>query len=181
MTDSMHIHGADHLPRSGGGFVLRRLTVADLSAFQAYRGDAELGCYQGWRPMLDADAVAFLAEMHAAPFPRRGDWTQIAIARPDDGGLIGDIGIYFAEDGQHSEIGFTLSRPAQGRGIATSAVRDAIALIFSVSDVARVIAVTDARNVPSIRLLERVGMLRVHTREAVFRGEPCLEHTYATP
>jgi aminoglycoside 6'-N-acetyltransferase len=177
----MPLHGADPLPRSGAGFVLRRLTVADLPSFQAYRSDAELGRYQGWRPMSDADAVAFLAEMHAVPFPRWGDWIQIAIARPEDQGLIGDIGIFFAEDRSHAEIGFTLSRPAQGRGIATSAVRDAIALISSVSDVGRVIAVTDARNVASIRLLERLGMLRLHTREAVFRGEPCLEHTYATP
>ena len=161
--------------------MLRRLTVADLPAFQAYRSDAELGRYQGWRPMPDADAAAFLAEMQGAPFPRWGDWIQIAIARPEDQGLIGDIGICFAEDGQHAEIGFTLSRPAQGRGIATAAVREAIALIFSVSDVARVIAITDARNVASIRLLERLGMQHLHTREAVFRGEPCLEHTYTTP
>jgi ribosomal-protein-alanine N-acetyltransferase len=181
MTDPMGLHGADPLPRSGEGFVLRRLAVADLPAFQAYRSDAELGRYQGWRPMQDADAIAFLAEMHAAPFPRRGDWNQIAIARPGDQCLIGDIGICVAEDGQHAEIGFTLARAAQGRGIATSAVREAIALAFSAGGVARVMAVTDARNAASIRLLERLGMLRVDTREAVFRGEPCLEHTYATP
>jgi RimJ/RimL family protein N-acetyltransferase len=177
----MGVHGADPLPRAGAGFVLRRLAVADLPAFQAYRSDPELGRYQGWRPMRDADAIAFLAEMHAAPFQRRGDWIQIGIARPEDDGLIGDIGVHFADDGHQAEIGFTLSRPAQGRGIATAAVGAAIRLIFAASDAARVIAVTDARNVPSIRLLERVGMLRLDTREAVFRGESCLEYTYATP
>jgi len=181
MTNPAHLHGADPLPRSGEGFMLRRLTVADLPAFQAYRSDAELGRYQGWSPMPDADAARFLGEMHAAPFPRWGDWIQIAIARSEDQALIGDIGICFAEGGHQAEIGFTLSRAAQGRGIATAAVREAIALIFSVSDVARVVAVTDARNVASVRLLERLGMLRLHTREALFRGEPCLEHTYTTP
>jgi RimJ/RimL family protein N-acetyltransferase len=77
------------------------------------------------------------------------------------------------------EIGFTLSPGAQGRGIGTAAVREVIDLVFRFTGAGRVVGITDARNLPSIRLLERVGMRRVDSGEAMFRGEPCVEHRYA--
>ena len=45
--------------------MLRRLTPADLPAFQAYRHDAHVGLYQGWEPQSDLDASQFLADMSA--------------------------------------------------------------------------------------------------------------------
>jgi RimJ/RimL family protein N-acetyltransferase len=72
-----------------------------------------------------------------------------------------------------------LDATAQGVGFGTEAVREAIGLIFERAPVAQIVAVTDARNLPSIGLLERVGMRRVETVAAVFRGEPCMEHIYA--
>jgi hypothetical protein len=32
---------------------------------------------------------------------------------------------------------------------------------------------------PNVRLLERVGMRRAQTKNAIFRGEPCVEFVYA--
>lgn len=169
----------DPLPRQSGGVVLRRLAVTDLAAFQAYRHDPEVGRYQGWSPVPDSEAAAFLTEMSVAPLLQPGQWSQIAIAGSGDGRLIGDIGLFIAADGSYAEIGYTLCRQAQGQGLATLAVREAIRLVFDRTTVERVIAVTDDRNGPSIRLLERVGMRRIGSTEAVFRGEACLEHTYA--
>lgn len=168
----------DPLPRAGEGVLLRRLGVGDLAVFQAYRGDAELGRYQGWSPMSAAKAAAFLDEMSAAPLFRPGEWAQIGIAEPSGSRLLGDIGLFLAEDGREAEIGFTLARAAQGRGLATAAVREALRLVFESVPVLRVVGITDARNLASIRLLERVGMARRDTREAVFREETCIEHVY---
>ena len=159
--------------------MLRRLTRADLAAFQAYRGDPELGKYQGWSPMSDEKALAFLSEMSTAPLFRPGSWTQIGIAEAPRQDLSGDIGLFLSEDGRHAEIGFTLARHAQGRGVATTAVREAIKLIFDCTSVDRVLGITDVRNSASVRLLERVGMERVEARNTVFRGEPCDEYVYA--
>ena len=39
--------------------------------------------------------------------------------------------------------------------------------------------ITDAHNLPSILLLERVGMRLVRIREAMCKGELCIEHVYA--
>jgi ribosomal-protein-alanine N-acetyltransferase len=166
------------LPRSGPGFMLRRLSAGDLAEFQAYRHDEELGRYQGWLPTTDAQAHAFLAEMSVAPFPNPGHWVQFGIAEPERQRLIGDIGVFLDLDATFAEIGFTLARSAQGRGVATVAIRAVIELIFECSAAQRVIGVTDARNLPSMRLLERVGMRMTQTDQAVFRGEACVEHTY---
>ena len=168
----------EFLPRPGTGFILRRLSTGDLAGFQSYRQDAELGRYQGWLPTPDEQARTFLAEMSQAPFPNPGHWTQIGIAEPEHGLLIGDVGVYMDEAATCAEIGFTLARSAQGRGVATAAIRELLNLIFECSSAERVIGVTDARNLPSMRLMERVGMRMTATNEAVFRGEACVEHTY---
>lgn len=169
---------AELLPLAGPGFVLRRLTTGDLTDFQAYRHDEQLGRYQGWLPTPDETARAFLAEMSVAPFPNLGHWFQFGIAEPDQQRLIGDVGVFLDRDGTFAEIGFTLARSAQGHGVATAAIRAVIALIFECSAAQRVIGVTDARNLSSMRLMQRVGMRKTTTNEAVFRGEACLEHTY---
>ena len=116
--------------------------------------------------------------MSVAPFPNPGQWTQLGIADPEQQRLIGDIGVFFDQQVTCAEIGFTLARSAQGRGVASAAVLAMIELIFEGSTAQRVIGVTDARNLPSMRLLERVGMRMTATNQAEFRGEVCIEHTY---
>lgn len=169
------------LPRAGHRIVLRRLRADDLAAFQAYRHDPSVGRYQGWTAQSDDAATAFFEEMYRIKLLQRGAWTQLAIARREDDGLIGDIGIRIAEDGSEAEIGFTLGRAAQRQGLATEAVTAACDLVFERTEVRRILAITDARNASAIRLIERIGMRRIATADAVFRGEPCIEYTYELP
>ncbi|MBK7978263.1 MAG: GNAT family N-acetyltransferase [Deltaproteobacteria bacterium] len=154
------------LPREFLGGRLRRLHSRDRAAFQAYRSLPELGRYQGWSPMSDAEAHAFLDEMHRAPLFTPRQWVQLGIAKPESDELVGDIGLCLSEDGTCGEVGFTLE-PSQ--------------LLFAATSVARVVAITDERNRPSIKLLERVGFGFVESRQVVFRGEPCTERAYELP
>lgn len=166
------------LPRAFPGGVLRRLRTGDLAAFQAYRSSAELGRYQSWAPISDAEAMAFLAAMHAAPLFVPGDWVQLAIAEADTDQLIGDIGVFLSADGLTGELGFTLATAAQGRGLATAAVGEALCLLFELTTVRAVLGVTDERNRRSARLLERLGFGLHQRRNVVFRGEACTEAVY---
>src|SRR6476660_4658923 len=120
------MQNVDPLPRIANGVVLRRLAISDLAAFQAYRHDPVLGLYQGWSAASDAEATSFLAEMNSSELLQLGTWSQIGIADFNNLALIGDIGLFLASDGRHAEIGFTLRRESQGRGVATTAVREAI-------------------------------------------------------
>jgi RimJ/RimL family protein N-acetyltransferase len=167
------------LPRQTGSITLRQLAAADLRAFQAYRHDAELGRYQGWSATDDEAAATFISQMSSAPLLQPDLWSQIGIADTATNELIGDIGLLLSCSEEHAEIGFTLRRESHGRGFALAAVREAIRLVLDVTRAQRVLAITDARNAPSIRLLERIGMTRVSSETTVFRDEPCVEHTYA--
>ena len=177
----MHTQSATQLPSAFPGGVLRRLRTSDLAPFQAYRSDPELGRFQGWSAMSEAEAVAFLAKMNEAALFTPGDWVQLGIAEPEADQLIGDIGIFVSADGLTGELGFTLALDAQGRGIATAAVRQALQVLFCLTSVKQVLGITDSRNVGSIRLLERVGFRRHESRSTVFRGEACIEEVYVLP
>ncbi|MBC8022431.1 MAG: GNAT family N-acetyltransferase [Burkholderiales bacterium] len=170
---------ADPLPRVANVVVLRRLAASDLRAFQAYRNDPVVAQYQGWSAKSDAEATAFLTRMGDVALLQPGIWSQIGIADPASLALVGDIGLLLAGDGREVEIGFTLRPRSQGHGIGTAAVRAAIELVFEHTRADRVLGITDARNLPSIRLLQRAGMHMTGTREAMFRDEPCVEHVYA--
>ena len=169
------------LPREFPGGRLRRLRPSDREAFQTYRALPELGLYQGWLPMSEAEALEFLVEMNRAPLFARGEWVQLGIAESAADALVGDVGLYLSEDGDTGEVGFTLQPSAQGRGMAGRAVQEALRLLFDVTKISRVRAITDARNLPSIRLLERLGFECLVTRCVVFRGEPCTEKVYVFP
>ena len=169
---------SEPLPIQTERVVIRRLSPGDLPAFQGYRHDAEVGRYQGWKPQSDPEALAFLQAMASTALFLPGKWVQLGIADGQTDLLIGDLGLFVSADGHSAAIGFTLGSQAQGRGLGTEAVREAIRLLFQHTAVASIEGITDARNAPSIRLLERIGMRKAATLPAVFNGEPCLEHTY---
>jgi len=167
------------LPRLGRRVILRRLGPADLSAFQSYRNNEAVGRYQGWSRQSDQQALAFIEEMSKVNLFPTGSWLQLAVADRKTSELIGDIGICVAADGASAELGFTIAPRFQRQGLGTEALGEAVGLLFEHSSAVKAVCVTDARNIPSVRLLERAGMQRTATAEVVFRGEPCVEHTYA--
>jgi RimJ/RimL family protein N-acetyltransferase len=173
------MNNANLLPHIAHGVMLRRLSPNDLAAFQAYRHDPVVGQYQGWTALPDAQALAFLTDMGNAALLQPGAWCQIGICTETQQELMGDIGLLIAHDQSYAEIGFSLNPKYQHQGLATRAVREAIALVFAHTPVSQVLGIADARNTPSIRLLERLGMQRIATLDAVFKGEACSEHTYA--
>jgi hypothetical protein len=83
---------------------------------------------------------------------------SLGIADRASNALIGDIGLCVSSGEEEAEIGFTLCAQAQGLGLATEAVSEAIDLLFEHTAIARVVSITDVRNLPSVRLLERVHM-----------------------
>jgi len=169
------------LPIRFAGGCLRRLRRSDLEAFQAYRSIPELGRYQGWSPMSEAEALAFLVEMEGTALFQPGRWVQLGIADPSTKVLLGDIGLRLSEDSQTAEVGFTLAPLAQGHGVASAAVQAALQLLFTATPVSLVVGITDARNTRSVRLLERLGFEGQETRKAIFRGEECMEQVFVLP
>jgi aminoglycoside 6'-N-acetyltransferase len=157
---------------------VRRFETADLAAFMAYRSDPQVGRYQGWSPMDAAAALAFLEQMARMECLVGGQWMQVAIADAGTNQLLGDIGVHPDENFTEAELGFTLAAQHQGKGLAAEAVGGVARELFRRTAVKAIRAVTDARNLASIALLERVGFRRLSEQQAMFRGEPCVEYVY---
>lgn len=169
------------LPIRVEGTILRRFRIGDADRFHAYRSDPGLARYQGWSVMTADDALTFVREMAGVAALVPGGWVQLAVADEGTDHVLGDVGLYVDETGRDAELGFTLSRDAQGVGHATRAVAAAATLLWRVSLVAGIRAVTDARNTPSIAVLERAGFLRLSAQKSFFKGEECLEITFMLP
>ena len=141
--------------------VLRRLREGDLSTFCGYRSDPRVARYQDWSAFPEEDGVRFFAEQARLHPDVEETWFQMAIEHAGTGEMVGDCGLHTI--GGHPgqvEIGFTLSTDHQGRGYATEAVTRLLDYAFGELCKHRVTAVTDARNAPAVRVLERVGMRR---------------------
>jgi RimJ/RimL family protein N-acetyltransferase len=167
------------LPRIKRNVRLRRLRPDDVDDFHAYRSDPELARYQGWSAMSRTQAAAFISTMDRVPLFPLGEWFQLAVSDVTTDRLVGDVGLRLYSDASAVEIGFTICRPAQGRGMATAAAEAAMELCWDCTSARAVIGITDARNEPSISVLRRLGMRSIEIRQAVFKGEPCEEHVFS--
>jgi RimJ/RimL family protein N-acetyltransferase len=141
--------------------ILRRFREADLSTFCGYRSDPRVARYQDWESWSEEEGRRLLERQMTLHPDVPGTWFQVAVELAETAEVIGDCGLHTLGDrpGQ-AEIGFTMACEHQGKGYATEAVDCLLDYVFGKLWKHRVIAVTDTRNVPAARVLERVGMRR---------------------
>jgi RimJ/RimL family protein N-acetyltransferase len=153
-----------HAPRVS----LRPLTDNDVVLLYEIYSDPEVMRYWGGPPMkYPREAKDFLAEVREDLRQRK--CIQWGIARREDNRIIGTFA-FFSLDvvARKAEIGFALGRAHWGMGYMREALQAALAYGFEKMDLRRIEADVDPRNLPSIRLLERVG----------FRNEGCLRERW---
>src|SRR5258707_10790305 len=161
---------------------LRHFRDADLALFMAYRNDPEVARYQGWEGISEPEARAFIQEQKEVQPGVPGQWFQIAVELKETGTLVGDCALKIEEhDERQAEIGYTLSRAYQGRGIASEAVSCVLEYAFVTLRLHRVIAITACENAASVALLDRLGLRREgHFRQNVWlKGKWSDEFLYA--
>jgi len=154
---------------------LRRFRESDAEAFAGYRSDPAVARFQSWdTPYPFEQASRFVSSMATAPADVPGEWLQVAVAIPMDGSLVGDCAFApRADDARTVEIGYSIAPEHQGRGYAREVVASLLGYLFERLEKHRVTAACDPRNLPSVRVLEAVGMRREgHTIESTWsKGE----------
>lgn len=168
------------LPVDTARLRLRAWAMADLDAFAAQRADPEVVRYLYDEPMSREEAASRLAGLRSELEP--GAWMNLAVELVESRVVIGGIGVNWRSDAdRQAEIGYVFDPRFGGHGYATEAGEAALAMAFSGLGVHRVFARLDARNLPSARLCERLGLrLESHVLENEFvKGEWCDELTYA--
>ena len=139
---------------------LRPATAADADAMFAYRS---IPAVAQWMTKLPTDVESWRAD-----FDKRSPYA-LMIELDDE--PIGDLFLKTEDawaqaevrDRAHdvfAEIGWCLAPAHEGRGLATEAVRELLAVAFDGLGVLRVVANCFADNEPSWRLMERLGMRR---------------------
>ena len=160
--------------------VLRHFRATDVPLFFAYRNDPEVARWQSWEGITLEAAAGFARDFASGGPAPPGEWFQIAVAERATDGLVGDCALkLLAEEPGGAEIGFTFAREHQGRGYAFEAVGRLVEHLFDGLGLDRVVAETDAENVRSCRLLERLGMVHVGSGTVWFKGRLSEEHRYA--
>jgi RimJ/RimL family protein N-acetyltransferase len=145
---------------------LRRLQGDDAETLYLYRSSPKVNKYQCWRPESIEEVREFIEKQTELLLDTPNIWFQLAICDKHSGAMLGDCGFHFLNQNScQSEIGFTIYTPYQGNGYAEEAVKAMINYLFFELAKHRVLASVDPCNIPSVRVLERVGL----RKEAHFR------------
>jgi RimJ/RimL family protein N-acetyltransferase len=128
------------------------------------------------------DSVDSLAEHYARleRGPRPGSierWLNWALARRDTQAYIGTLQATVMPD-TRAYIGYVLATSAWGQGFATEACGWLLAELERGYRTPEILATVDSRNEASIRLLERLGFVRIAVQPAELRGEATTDYRY---
>jgi RimJ/RimL family protein N-acetyltransferase len=162
---------------------LRAFEPGDLEALHAMHSREDVARWLSWPPRSVEEARAVLDRKTAARSIRaEGDPLSLAGVLRETGELIGDFTLWLeSREHRQGEIGFIVHPDHQGRGYAIEASRELLRLGFEDLGLHRIIGTLEARNGPSARVLERLGMRReAHLAENEWvKGEWQSELVYA--
>ncbi|MFC4158115.1 GNAT family N-acetyltransferase [Chitinimonas lacunae] len=149
--------------------LLRELTPADAEPLYAIHSDHEAMRWFGSDPLTQPQQafrlIEIFAEWRRAPAPG----TRWALVRREDQLLVGTCGLFrWNPNWRNCVVGYELGRAAWGQGLMTEAMRAVLEYGFEVMQVNRIQAEIHPDNLPSIRLVEKLGFALegVHREQA---------------
>jgi RimJ/RimL family protein N-acetyltransferase len=142
---------------------LRAFTPGDLDDLYLVFGDAEVMTYiSGGKPRTrEATRTGLLRTIEGWRERGFGLW---AVVEKDTGRVIGYCGLIFLEGTTEIELAYGLAKSSWGKGLATEAARAGLRFGFEELKLERIVAVVNPQNIPSQRVLEKLGMK--YTRNA---------------
>jgi [ribosomal protein S5]-alanine N-acetyltransferase len=139
--------------------LFRQHEPGDLEAYCAMEQDPEVRCYVGGAPRTREAAEARFEGALQPLSHRLRLWATVLKA---NGCYIGRCGVYpHIEAGRtipgEGVLAFYLARPYWGQGLATEAGSAFIQFGFNELELRKIVATVDARNLVSLRVLEKLG------------------------
>ena len=141
---------------------LRPFDRGDVDAVHAYRGREDVARHL-YDPPLSRDECALAVQQRTTQVKLRegDDRIVLAVDLCATGALIGEVSLIWRNvEARQAEVGWIFDPRSQGRGYATEAATCLLDLAFGPGQMHRVYARCGADNVPSWRLMERLGMRR---------------------
>ncbi|EWT03629.1 acetyltransferase [Intrasporangium oryzae NRRL B-24470] len=168
-------------PRRTERLRLRPATLDDVDAIHAYRGRPDVSTFLS-RDALSRDEVVARVGDRIARATLEADRPVLGIAVEDGatGRLVGDVMLALERsqsitslptDEWEGVIGYAFHPDVHGRGFASEAASELLALAFRELGLRRVRADAFADNVASNRVLAKIGMRLEGTKRQAFLGE----------
>ena len=151
--EEIEVHGTVELWTER--MILRRYRPEDAGSLYQYLGtDPAMYAYSGWNPY----ATLEMAQETVRGFIDSYDDEHVYSWIMDiDDVIVGTIGAYDYMD-DHIEIGFSVVKGWQGRGLATEALKKALEYLTENEGILYVTAWCAAENIGSRKVLEKAGM-----------------------
>ncbi|CAD6207042.1 unnamed protein product [Miscanthus lutarioriparius] len=155
-------------PGSVPAVTLRRFELADVDAMMEWASDPEVTAFMTWDAYTSREAVLAFLRDAVLPHP----WFRaVCLGGVGDGHgphrPEGAVSVTPTDDACRAELCVLLARAHWGKGVATAAVKRAVAAAFGdLPGVERVEAVVDVDHAAARRVLEKAGF----QREAVLRS-----------
>lgn len=148
------------LPLRTERLTLRAHTEGDLDALLSYYSDPEVARFlldPPWTEEYGREQLASRRDRLGLDTPSRA----LALVVEHEGRVVGDVALWVSDEtGAKGEVGWVFHPDAAGRGLATEAAAALLEIGFGRYGMHRVVAQLDARNAASVRLCERLGMVR---------------------
>jgi RimJ/RimL family protein N-acetyltransferase len=139
--------------------VLRELRDDDAAAIASGAGDPRVARFLVQVPSPYPVSLARRWIVHRREWWTLGRGVTYAIAGDRDE-LLGTVSLRRFSRDRRAELGYWIGAAMWGRGLATEACRGAVAFGFEQLELARIYAHVIAGNVASMRVLEKIGMVR---------------------
>ena len=162
------------LPLRTERLVLRRRTPDDVDATHALHGNPDVTRYLLREPWTRLETAHRMRRWYEP------DDHSLGLAVELEGRHVGEVVLIFRGASQ-AEVGWILHPDVHGRGVGSEAAREMLRVGFEHYGFHRIYAELDARNGPSARLAERLGMRREAHRIQDFwsQGEWTDSYQYA--
>ena len=139
---------------------LRPFVADDFDALYSYQSRPDVVRWLYWDARSEVEVQASLElKLESTGITVEGDVLSLAVVLNGTGELIGDFILHLLSvEHRTAEIGFIVHPDHQGLGYATEAGRVMLRIAFGDLGLHRVIGRAEARNLGSVRVLEKLGM-----------------------
>jgi len=149
--------------------LIRPFTLDDVEAMHVLYTDPEVMRFIPAPLSVDLEASQRRVQRHI-DFQKKFGGALWAVIEKESGLVIGDCGVFpFEGKGPDFEIGYHLRRDRWGKGLATEAASACLQFGFTELKLPQIVAVTFPENLPSRRVLIKIGMIE----EGMARAYDC--------
>jgi len=135
---------------------IRPMNAKDVPALREWMPDRSIYTYWGKGPSKAEKNPELLFEKQEKPTKS----FHLGIEEVSSGKVIGDLYVYLIENNRMASVAIRLSANCHGKGYGTEALKAVTKFCFENTELQRLRAEVDVRNIPSQKMLEKCGYIR---------------------